>query len=186
MLRWFANFFLKACGWETVGKVPDIDKAVFIAAPHTSNWDGFWLIFYKVAINVDVRFLGKHTIFWWPLGPILRFFGATPIDRRDPSNVVPQLIDTFDKSDRFLLALSPEGTRKWIPHWKTGFYRIAQAANVPIVLAFIDYEKKQMGIGPTLEPGLSLPDTLSAIRDFYAGRTGRRPELQGPVEFPPE
>lgn len=169
-----------------VGTVPDIDKAVFIAAPHTSNWDAFWLIFYKVAIDVDVRFLGKHTIFWWPLGSILRSFGATPVDRSDPANIVPQLIDAFEKADHLLLALSPEGTRKWKPYWKTGFYRIAQAANVPVVLAFIDYKTKQMGVGPALPLGLSLQDTLSAIREFYAHRVGHKPELQGPIEFPPE
>ncbi len=186
MLERFAKFVLATCGWEMVGKVPDIDKAVFIAAPHTSNWDGFWLIIYKVAIDVDVRFLGKHTIFWWPLGAILRSFGAMPIDRRDPANIVPQLIDTFATSERLFLALSPEGTRKWIPYWKTGFYRIAQAANVPVVLAFIDYEKKQMGIGPTLPMGLSSQETLSEIQKFYASYKGHKPDLQGPIEFPPD
>lgn len=186
MLQRFAQFILRVCGWEMVGEVPNIKKAVFIAAPHTSNWDGFWLIIYKVAIDVDVRFLGKHTIFWWPLGSILRSFGAMPIDRRDPSSVVPQLIHTFATSDRLFLALSPEGTRKWLPYWKTGFYRIAQAADVPIVLAFIDYPTRQMGIGPVLETGLPMSATLDAIREFYAPYTGRRPELQGPIEFPPD
>ena len=169
-----------------VGSVPDINKAVFIAAPHTSNWDGFWLIIYKVAVDVDVRFLGKHTIFWWPLGSLLRFLGATPIDRSDSSKVVPQLVETFAKSERFFLALSPEGTRKWMPYWKTGFYRIAKAANVPIVLAHIDYRKKEIGIGPILPVGLPLPDILLEIREYYADRVGRKPELQGPVKFPPD
>lgn len=169
-----------------VGALPDIDKAVFIAAPHTTNWDAFWLIIYKFAIDVDVRFLGKHTIFWWPLGPLMRSFGATPIDRRDPANIVPQLVEAFEKSDHLFLALSPEGTRKWKPYWKTGFYRIARAANVPVVLAFIDYKTKQMGIGPVLPLGLSLQETLSEIRKYYGHRTGYRPELQGPLEFPPD
>jgi len=186
MLRWFAKIVLRLCGWKTVGEIPNIDKAVFIAAPHTSNWDGFWLIFYKVSIDVDVRFLGKHTIFWWPLGSILRAFGATPIDRSDPGNIVTQLVNSFENSNHFFLALSPEGTRRWTPCWKTGFHRIAQAANVPIVLAFIDYEGRQMGIGPVLSPQLSLPEILEAIRQFYTPFTGRRPELQGPIEFPLE
>lgn len=183
MLRMIARLIIRLCRWETIGEVPAIDKAVFIAAPHTSNWDGFWLLVYKVAIDVDVRFLGKHTLFWWPLGSILRAFGAIPIDRRKASNIVPQLISTFESEDKLFLALSPEGTRKWIPYWKTGFYRIADAANVPIVLAFIDYEKRQMGIGPMLPPQTSLEDTLTAIREFYAPFAGRRPELQGPIEF---
>lgn len=186
MLRVVAKIIMRLCRWESIGEVPAIEKAVFIAAPHTSNWDGFWLLVYKVAINVDVRFLGKHTLFWWPLGSILRAFGAMPVDRRDASKVVAQLIDAFDNSDHLFLALSPEGTRKWMPYWKTGFYRIADAANVPIVLAFIDYGKRQMGIGPMLPAGTSLADTLSAIRKFYAPFVGRRAELQGPIEFPPE
>ena len=186
MLRVLAKSILRLCRWETVGEVPDIDKAVFIAAPHTSNWDAVWLLVYKVAIDVDVRFFGKHTLFWWPLGSVLRAFGAIPVDRRDASSIVPQLIGAFDKSDQLFLALSPEGTRKWKPYWKTGFFRIAHAANVPIVLAFIDYKNKQMGIGPTLPTQSSLEEALIAIRDFYAPFVGRRPELQGPIEFPPE
>ena len=186
MLRVVAKIIMRLCRWESIGEVPAIEKAVFIAAPHTSNWDGFWLLVYKVAINVDVRFLGKHTLFWWPLGSILRAFGAMPVDRRDASKVVAQLIDAFKTSDRLFLALSPEGTRKWTPYWKTGFYRIADASNVPIVLAFIEYGKRQMGIGPTLPAGTSLEDTLSAVRKFYAPFVGRRAELKGPIEFPPE
>lgn len=186
MLRKFANLILRCGGWQLVGEVPALDKAVFIAAPHTSNWDGFWLLVYKVAINVKVRFLGKHTLFWWPLGSVLRAFGAMPVDRSHARDVVQQLIDAFHHEDKLFLALSPEGTRKWVPNWKTGFYRIACAANVPVVLAFIDYETKQMGIGPTLPLNLSLEQTLHAIREFYAPFKGRRPELQGPIEFSPE
>jgi 1-acyl-sn-glycerol-3-phosphate acyltransferase len=185
MLQALAKFILRICGWKLVGQVPALDKAVFIAAPHTSNWDGFWLLVYKVAIDVDVRFLGKHTLFWWPLGALLKSFGAMPIDRSHAGNVVPLLIDTFDAEQHLFLALSPEGTRKWVPHWKTGFYRIAEAANVPIVLAFIDYGKREMGIGPTLPVRLPMDQVLRAICDFYAPFIGRRPDKQGPVEFPP-
>jgi len=181
-----AKSILRICGWEMIGEVPALEKAVFIAAPHTSNWDGFWLLVYKVAIDVEVRFLGKHTLFWWPLGPVLRAFGAMPIDRSHAGNIVPQLVDAFDKADHLFLALSPEGTRKWTPYWKTGFYRIAAAANVPIVLAFVDYKKRQMGIGPTLPVRLPMEETLREIRKFYAPFSGRRPALQGPIRFPPD
>lgn len=185
MLQALAKIIFRISGWETVGEVPDLKKAVFIAAPHTSNWDGFWLLVYKVAINVEVRFLGKDTLFWWPLGAILKSFGAMPIDRSHAGNIVPQLIDAFEKEEHLFLALSPEGTRKWVPYWKTGFYRIAEAANVPIVLAFIDYKEKQIGIGPTIPAGQALNETLATIREFYSPFIGRRPEKQGPIEFPP-
>ena len=105
MLRKLAKSILRICRWETVGEVPNIDKAVFIAAPHTSNWDAVWLLIYKVAIDVDVRFFGKHTIFWWPLGSVLRAFGAIPVDRRDASSVVPQLIHAFEEANKLALHL---------------------------------------------------------------------------------
>jgi len=186
MLRWLARCIFAISGWKTVGEVPDLRKAVFIAAPHTSNWDGFWLLVYKSALDVEVRFLAKHTLFWWPLGPLLRWFGALPIDRSDATLVVPQLVCAFAEQEHLFLALAPEGTRQWKPYWKTGFYRIARESGVPIVLAFIDYGKKQLGIGPTLPAGHSMEQDLATIREFYAPFKGRRPQLQGPIEFPAE
>ena len=165
------------------GRLPDIDKAVYIAAPHTSNWDGFWFLCYKVAIDVKVSFLAKESLFWWPLGSLLSAMGAIPIDRTDAGGIVPQLVRTFEERDHLFLALAPEGTRRWMPEWKSGFYRIAKAADVPIVLAYIDYERKSLGIGPTLPENRSLDEDLAIIRAFYEGVKGRHPELQGPIEF---
>ena len=186
MLQPLAKWILRTGGWTTVGEVPDLDKIIFIAAPHTSNWDGFWLIIYKVALNIRVRFLAKHSLFWWPLGSILRSLGAMPIDRRQAASTVSQLVDAFETEDRLLLALAPEGTRKWKPYWKTGFYSIAIATEIPIVLAYIDYEKKEMGIGITIHPSGNANEDLAVIRDFYRSRVARHPELRGPVVFPPD
>lgn len=186
MLQKIARLVFRLSGWTHIGEVPKIDKAVFIAAPHTTNWDGFWLLVYKTSIAVDVRFLAKNTLFWWPLGPVLRKLGAMPIDRSNAAMIIPQLVTAFEKESRLLLALAPEGTRKWMPYWKTGFYRIAEAANVPIVLAFIDYEKRQLGIGKTLPQGLSIDDVLLELREFYAPFKGHRTKMQGPIAFPPD
>jgi len=101
-------------------------------------------------------------------------------------DIAEELVQAFEERDHLFLALAPEGTRKWKPHWKSGFYRIAKAAEVPITLAFIDYERKQIGIGPTLPDGRTMNEDLATIREFYAGVKGRHPALQGPVEFPPE
>jgi 1-acyl-sn-glycerol-3-phosphate acyltransferase len=186
MLQRIARLILKVSGWTPVGDVPGYDKVVFIAAPHTTNWDGFWLLVYKSAVKIDVHFLAKHTLFWWPLGAVLRAMGAMPIDRTASASTVQQVVDVFAERDKFWFALSPEGTRKWQPHWKTGFYRIAKSANVPLVLAFIDYGKKRMGIGITLPEDQTLEQDLQTIREFYAPFTGRLPERQGPIKFPPE
>ena len=185
MLQKLAHRILRLSGWKTVGEIPPIEKGVFIAAFHTSNWDGFWLIVYKFALNVKVMFLAKHTLFWWPLGALLRKFGAIPIDRGHTHSTVQQLVDAFATRDHLFLALAPEGTRKWQPYWKSGFYQIARKAGVPIVMAFIDYKKKEMGIGPHFTPGDPEKD-LQQMRDFYRGVTPRHARNQGPIAFPPE
>ena len=185
MLQKLALLILKITGWELVGSVPDLKKAVFIAAPHTSNWDGFWLLVAKCAFKLEVRFLAKHTLFWWPLGSLLRGFGAMPIDRGVACSTVDLLTEKFAREGQFFLALAPEGTRRWRPYWKSGFYQIARAAGVPIVFGFIDYNKRRLGIGATLSEFKGVQQDLQTIRDFYAPFVGRRPENSGPVEFPP-
>jgi 1-acyl-sn-glycerol-3-phosphate acyltransferase len=185
MLQSIAHLILKLGGWTPVGDLPTADKVLFIAAPHTSNWDGFWLMVYKVAVQIDLRFLAKHTLFWWPLGPVLRALGAIPIDRGASTSTVQQVIDVFEGNDRFWFALSPEGTRKWQPYWKTGFYRIAVSANIPLVLGFIDYRNKQMGLGITLPAERNMDEDLRLMRDFYAPFVGKNRDNTGPVEFPP-
>ena len=186
MLQRIARLILKVSGWTPVGAPPDYDKVVFIAAPHTTNWDGFWLLVYKSALVVDVHFLAKHSLFWWPMGPVLRAMGAMPIDRTISASTVRQVVDAFAERDKFWFALSPEGTRKWQPYWKTGFYEIASATRAPIVLAFIDYPRKQMGIGITLPAERNFDEDLQTIHQFYARFEGRIPENTGPIEFPPD
>lgn len=186
MLKRLARWFLKRAGWTLVGEIPPVRKAVFIAAPHTSNWDGFWLIVYKFAIDVQVSFLGKHTLFWWPLGPVLSALGCIPVDRSAAAGIVPQLVAAFARTDDLFLALAPEGTRRRTAYWKTGFYRIAREAGVPIVLAFIDYRGRRMGIGPVLPEGRTQEEDIAFMRAFYAPFSGRHPALQGPVAFPPD
>jgi 1-acyl-sn-glycerol-3-phosphate acyltransferase len=185
ILKKIANALLKVSGWEVVGEVPDINKAVYVAAPHTSNWDGFWLLVGKTVLGLEARFLVKHTLYWWPLGPILNWFGAIPVDRSGGSGVVQELIDLFEDSDRLNLALAPEGTRKWTQYWKTGFYSIAVKADVPLVLGFIDYGAKKMGIGGVFKPTGDVQKDLKYLRDFYRPYLPRHPHNKGPIAFPP-
>lgn len=185
ILKNLAKAIIRVSGWEIVGEVPSLEKAVYIAAPHTSNWDGFWLLVAKTVLGLEARFLAKHTLFWWPLSVILNWFGAIPVDRSRDAGVVQQLIDMFGVTDRLNLALAPEGTRKWTQYWKTGFYHVAIEANVPIVLTFIDYKNKRMGIGETFKPSGEQDRDLAHLRKFYAPYVPRHPRNKGPIAFPP-
>ena len=186
ILKRVAIAIVGVSGWEVVGEVPEFDKAIYIAAPHTSNWDGFWLIVAKTVLGLETHILAKHTLFWWPLSVILDWFDAIPIDRSGGAGLVQQLIDMFANSERLNLALAPEGTRKWTQYWKSGFYRIALQADVPIVLGFIDYGAKKMGIGRVFRPSGDQDEDLKFLRNFYSAFTPRHPRNSGPIAFPLE
>lgn len=183
MLRYVAKALLWLGGWSAVGGKPSAKKAVIIAAPHTSNWDAVWALIYKVSIGLDVRFFGKHTVFWFPLGQILTALGGIPLDRDEPGSAIRQAVDAFAKNESFYFGLAPEGTRRWRPYWKTGFYRIALEANVPVVLGFFDFGAKRIGLGPTIMLTGDQNEDLAQLREFYSKIVGRRPENTSPVIF---
>lgn len=172
---------LRLRGWTLVGEIPSVKKAVLLAAPHTSNWDGFWLIVCKVALGIRIRFFAKHTLFWWPLGTLLTGLGAIPVERSQSGANVEKLVKLFAESDELFLALAPEGTRKWRPYWRSGFYRIAKAAQVPIILAFVDYKNKRAGIGPQIDSSGTAVETMAQIREFYERCGAAIPKNMGPI-----
>ena len=183
MLAAIARFLLRLGGWAPVGSVPDVPKAVIIAAPHTSNWDGVWALIYRVAIGLDVKFFAKQSLFWFPLGILLRALGGIPLDRRRAGSAVDQAVAQFDNNESFFFGLAPEGTRSLRPHWKSGFYRIAEAANVPIVLGFLDYGKKEVGLGPIIDVEIGQDAVISRCRKFYASVEARWPDKFGPIRL---
>ena len=187
MLIRTARFLLRLGGWTLVGEVPDVPKAVLIAAHHTSNWDGVWGLIAKVALGLDVRFFGKASLFWFPLGSLLRGLGGIPLDRARPGAAVEQAIASFRNRDRFFFGMAPEGTRSRRDHWKSGFYRIALGADVPLLLAFFDYEERRLGLGPVVEL-CGDPDTdLAPIRAFYAENArGRHRDRESTIALPPD
>lgn len=184
VLRKLARLILRLGGWTPVGGLPDSPKAVVIAAPHTSNWDGFWALTYKVAVGLDVRFLAKKSLFWFPLGNLLRWLGAIELDRGRAVNAVQAAIDEFDRNESFYIALAPEGTRGLTPGWKTGFYRIARGANVPVWLGFLDFRNKRIGIGAQIALSGDVDADLAVMREYYSGIVGRWPEQTSPIVFP--
>lgn len=183
MLRGLARLILRVGGWTAVGDMPDVPKAIFVAAPHTSNWDGFWALVYVVSINADIHFFAKKSLFWFPLGTVLRGLRSIPLDRRRAGSAVQQAIDMFTEQDSFYFGLAPEGTRKKTPGWKSGFYRIAEGARVPVYLGFLDYKHKRLGIGQRLDVSGDQDADLEVCRDFYADVEARWPEKTSPIQF---
>jgi 1-acyl-sn-glycerol-3-phosphate acyltransferase len=150
-----------------------VPKLVAIAAPHSSNWDVVWGLLVKIGLRLDVRFIGKREAFFWPLGPILRGFGGIAIDRKHAQNVVEDMAALFAQNERLWLAIAPEGTRKKVKEWKSGFWRIAHAANVPILPVYFHYPEKTIGLGPLIHPGDDMDADMAKIREFYKPWQGK-------------
>jgi 1-acyl-sn-glycerol-3-phosphate acyltransferase len=162
-----------SCGWRFVGEFPDVPRAVLIAAPHSSWWDGFWGLLLKVGVGADVNFMGKQELFHGPLGGILRGVGGMPINRGAAKGVVEQMVDQFAHRDAFWLGIAPEGTRKAVKRWRTGFWHIAHDAGVPIVTAFFNYPDKTIGIGPVFHTTDDMEADLVRLREFYSPFRGK-------------
>lgn len=171
--RWMARSALRACGWRVVGAFPDAPKAVLLGAPHSSNWDGFWGLLVKVALGVDVRIFAKHQLFWWPLGPLLRRLGVIEVNRSATRGFVDQIVDRFGSEERLWIGIAPEGTRKPVERWKTGFWKIAKGAGVPVVPAYFHYPDKTIGIGEPFALGDDMDADMARIRAWYAPWRGR-------------
>ncbi|MCW8984830.1 MAG: lysophospholipid acyltransferase family protein [Thermoanaerobaculales bacterium] len=168
--------------WGFDGEVPNISKGVIIVAPHTSNWDFVIGAAAMLALDLKLRFLGKHTLFSGPLAPMMRGLGGIPVDRTQPgSGVVEEMAEHFEKEDELLLALSPEGTRSSVDRWKTGFHRIARAADVPIMAVALDYGRRQIRFGPLVNPSDDIDGDLNIFFEFFATARGRRGEVAPPM-----
>lgn len=172
-IRWVARQLMRAGGWRLIGAFPDVPKAVLIGAPHSSNWDGIWGLAAKIAIGLDVRIVGKHQLFWWPLGPILRRIGVIEVNREAAHGLVGQLSQRFADEERFWLGLAPEGTRKRVERWKPGFWKIAKAAGVPVVPAYFHYPDKVIGIGEPFVLTDDMDADIARIRAWFAPWQGK-------------
>ncbi|AXE32505.1 glycerol acyltransferase [Chromobacterium phragmitis] len=175
LFRWLSIVMLKLCGWKLKGEFPALDKYVMIGAPHTSNWDFPITLGLCFAARAKIYWMGKHTLFKGPMGPVMRWLGGVPVVRHQNNSLVQQMVDVFQRSDRLVLAIPPEGTRKAVTEWKTGFYHIACGAGVPIALAYLDYGRREGGFGPMFEPSGDIEADLPKIRAFYADKQGRYP-----------
>jgi 1-acyl-sn-glycerol-3-phosphate acyltransferase len=184
LLCGLSKFYLNIIGWRRVGCLPELPRCVMIGAPHTSNWDAPIALAMVFAFRFKANWLVKHTAFRWPFRGVLSWLGGIPIDRTKSTDVVTQMVEELKKRAELVLLISPEGTRKKVTRWKTGFYHIACEAGVPLVLAFLDYARKEGGLGPVFHPTGNFEADISEILKFYTNVTGKRPERMGVVEIP--
>jgi 1-acyl-sn-glycerol-3-phosphate acyltransferase len=164
---------LRLGGWNLTGEFPDVPRLVLIAAPHSSWWDGVWGLLIKVAIGADVHFMAKQELFRWPLGGLLRRLGGMAIDRGAAKGVVEQMIDQFHQREKLWLGIAPEGTRKPVKRWKSGFWHIAHDADVPIFPVAFHYPDKTIQLGPLVETTGDMDADVAVLRAFYAPFKGR-------------
>ena len=164
---------LRAAGWGLAGEFPDVPRAVLIVAPHSSWWDGFWGLLLKVAIGAEVHFMGKQELFGGPLGGLLRRLGGMPVDRFATGGVVGQMVSHFQRREGFWLGIAPEGTRKPVTRWRSGFWHIAHTAGVPILPVYFHYPDKTIGVGQPFETSGDMEADLARLRAFYAPFRGK-------------
>jgi 1-acyl-sn-glycerol-3-phosphate acyltransferase len=179
----FATQVLALCGWKVETGSPAADKYILVVYPHTSNWDFPFGYLAKMSLGLKLHWVGKHSLFRWPFGPLARWLGGIPVNRRSRNNVIDQMAARFRTSDQLIIAITPEGTRSRTEAWKSGFYHIARGAGVPLALAYIDYGRKRMGISPPFELSGDVEADLAHIRAFYADKQGRYPDQAGEIRF---
>jgi 1-acyl-sn-glycerol-3-phosphate acyltransferase len=171
--RRFCRWILILFGWKFAGEFPRVSKLVFIAAPHSSWWDGVWGLLFKAAIGLDTSFMAKKELFFWPLGWLLRTMGGIPVERGAANGIVPQMVKQFQTQERLWVGIAAEGTRRQVRKWKSGFWHIARDAGVPIMLLYFHYPEKTIGVGPLIEPTPNLEADMVKIREFYVPWKGK-------------
>ena len=175
LLRWLSILFFRLTGWTVVGTLPPTAaKSVLIAAPHTSNWDLPYTLMVCFALRLNVYWMGKSSIFKPPFRGLMMWLGGIPVDRAQSNNLVAESSAAIKNATGPLqLIVPPEGTRSGTRYWKTGFYYIAQGAGVPIMLAYLDYDKKVGGLGPVFQTTGHVDADMASIKAFYAGVKGK-------------
>lgn len=176
----FAGLVLRLAGWTIGGPPPVLDKYVIIAAPHTTWWDGFWMLAFAWWWDIELAWMGKASLTKGPLGWIPRRFGVIPVDRSAPQGLVGQIVEQFEGRDTLLLSIPPEGTRARREYWKSGFYQIARVAEVPVCMSYLDYRNREAGFGPCFDIGEDIVADMDRVRGFYHAEWGKHPELFTP------
>jgi 1-acyl-sn-glycerol-3-phosphate acyltransferase len=176
-------------GWRYVGEVPAVPKAVCLAVPHTDNLDGLLMVLLAQSVGMSISWMVKDAWTKPPVGWLVRGFGGVPVDRRKANGMVGQMVAQFERQERLYLVIPPEGTRTRAEHWRSGFYRIALGAKVPVVPGFLDYRTKVGGFGEPIEMTGDVRHDMDRLRAFYgvdAAAMARHPEKFGPIRLAEE
>lgn len=163
-------------GWTAVGEVPEPRRFIIIAAPHTSNWDFVNFLGLTADVGIRPHFMAKLSLFRWPIGGFMRQMGGIAVDRQGGGNVVQAMVQEFARRAEFMLTVAPEGTRGKAKKWRTGFYQIALAAKVPMVVGFMDYGTRTGGLGPLIWPTGDFRADMTKVLDVYKGCIPKFPE----------
>lgn len=174
-LRFISNWILRMAGWRVDGELPDLPKFILIGAPHTSNWDFILFLGVVFHLRANVRFMGKAELFRSPIGWFFYWCGGVPVDRSKSQGLVEQMVEACRKSDKFILTITPEGTRHYVSEWKMGFYHIAKNAGIPIVMAIVDGRQKTVRVGQVFHPTENMDADIKAIKGFFEGMVGVNP-----------
>ncbi len=173
--RAIGRTLMRLLGWRVVGSPPNESKLMVVAIPHTSNWDGIILLLAMLAAGLDLRWVGKHTLFRGVTGKILRWAGGVSVNRAKAQDFVGSVAQAYRENDSLALIIAPEGTRKPSARWKTGFHRIAQEAQVPIVIGYMDYGSKTVGFGPGMDATNDFDDYVTQMAHFVRDVRPRHP-----------
>ena len=176
---------LKIAGWQIAGEAPKTKNCVIIAAPHTSNWDLILLLAAAYSFRISINYMIKSSVFWWPLGLVLKYLGAIPVDRSKSNNLVKQMVEEIQAGDGINLVVPPSGTRSYTEYWKSGFYHIAKRTEIQLVCGYLDYSKKEAGLGATFMP-TELTSDMDRLRSFYGPIVARHPEMKSRIKLKEE
>ena len=172
LLRKIARFGINISGWTIKGMVPDEERIVIIAAPHTSNWDFVLAMLAIFGLNIKLRWLRKHSIFKPGFKNFFKWLGGIPVYRDNPSNLIDNVVKIVKREKSIVIAMTPEGTRKKVKRWKTGFLRIAKQTQSKILLISIDAPTKSIEIGKIFNPTGNSEDDLAFIQKYYSSFRG--------------
>lgn len=176
-MKWVGRLGMRLFGgWKINGHMPDVKKAIIPIAPHTSNWDFPVGVFVMLALGLKLNYLGKASLFRFPIKRLMTKLGGIPIDRSAPNGVVGKMVSEFERQPELILVITPEGTRKKVTQWKKGFLHIAKQANVPIIPVAMDFARKAIDIGPAVMITGEIEKELERVKHFFAHAQGKRAE----------